>query len=50
MFIATKLGRVVTYNEEFPSMKSQDPLISRLREKVNTLYLYYHMAYDHYTW
>ena len=28
MTTATKLGGVVTYNEEVPFMKSQDPLIT----------------------
>ena len=28
MPMATKLGRVVTYNEESPSIKSQDPMIT----------------------
>ena len=27
MLVPTKPGRVVTYNEELPSIKSQDPLI-----------------------
>ena len=27
MPIATKLGRVVTFNEELPSIKSENPLI-----------------------
>ena len=27
MTATTKFGRMVTYNEEFPSIESQDPLI-----------------------
>ena len=39
---------LVTYNEEFPSIKSQDPFIKwfcKAQDKLNTLYFYYHKAY-----
>ena len=49
--MTTKPGRVVTYNEELPSIKLQDPLttwsciVARLRYKLNTLFLHYHNDY-----
>ena len=49
----TKSGRDVTYNEELPSIKSEDPLImwsARSREKLNMLYLHYHNDYDYQAW
>ena len=32
MSMATKLGRVVTFNEELPTIKSHDPSITRSGE------------------
>ena len=42
---ATKLGMVQVYNEDFPSIKSQD--LPRLPEKLDLLYLCYHKTYGH---
>ena len=48
MPIATKPDRVVTYNEELPSIKLQDPGLpglARPLDKLNTLYVYYHKTF-----
>ena len=47
--MATSPGRVVTYNEELPSIMSQDPGLPRSRDKLNTIYLHYHNDYCHKT-
>ena len=52
MTMTIKLGRVVTYNEELPSIKSQGPSITwffKVVSQINALYFSYHKVYDHYT-
>ena len=53
MPMASKPGRVVTYNKEFSSKKSQDLWArspERSSNKSNTLYFHCHNDYDHRTW
>ena len=48
MATATKLGRMVLFNEEFPSIKSQGFWSrgrTRSHEKLDLLYPYYYKAY-----
>ena len=49
--MATKLGKVVTYREEFPLIKLLDPsgFVSSC-DILNTLYLHLHLTNCHQTW
>ena len=49
MPMVTKLGRMVTYCEGFPPIKSHDPWVHGLLrscDKVKPLYPQYHNVYD----
>ena len=53
MPIGPKPCRMVTYNKELPSIKSQDLLIifsSEVIWEINKSYLHYHNDYGHQTW
>ena len=47
--MATKHGKVVTYLEGLPAINSHNPLNSWSLEKLKTIHLHYHNAYDHQT-
>ena len=48
--MATKLDRVVTYNQETPPTKLRDLLITWSRDKCKTLYLHHRNTHGHQTW
>ena len=48
--MAKKHGRVVTYREGPPPINSQNLLIMRSHDKLETLYLHHHNAYGHKTY
>ena len=48
--MATKPGRVVTYDRKTPPTKLRDLLITWSRGKCKTLHLHFNNTYDHQTW
>ena len=51
MPMALKFGRLVTYHEEVPPIKLHvpSPGLSKSRDQITSIYLYYQSAYGHQT-